>query len=73
MKGWQSSWTILPTFCYKIENLQNIPESEILAKVDAVGLYPSISQETGLNALREAVYNMENKHIYHSWKRRSLF
>ena len=48
----------------KIKNLQNIPEGAILVTQDVVGLYPSIPHETGLNALREALHNRENKHSH---------
>ena len=50
-------------FINKIKNLQNIPEDAILVTADVVGLYPSIPHEAGLNALREALDNRENKHI----------
>ena len=48
----------------KIKNLQNIPEGAILVTPDVVGLYPSIPHEAGLNALREALHNSENKHSH---------
>ena len=35
----------------------------ILVTADAVGLFPSIPHEAGLNALRKAVDNREDKHI----------
>ena len=34
-----------------------------MVKVDAVGLYPSITHETSLNSFKEAADNIENKHI----------
>ena len=46
-----------------MKNLQNIPEGAILVTADIVSIYPSIPHKTGLNALREALDNRENKHI----------
>ena len=50
-------------FINKMKNLQNIPEGQILVTADLACLYPSTLQEAGLNALREALDNTENKHI----------
>ena len=50
-------------FINKIKNLQNIPEGAALFTANVVGLYTNIPLEAGLNALREAVDNRENKHI----------
>ena len=46
-----------------MKNLQNIPEEAILITSDVVSLYPGIPQEAGLNTLRDALDNWENKHI----------
>ena len=50
-------------FINKIKSSKNIPEGAILVTADVAGLYPSILQETGLKALREALDNRENKQI----------
>ena len=39
-------------FINKIKNLKNIPSKSILVTVDAVGLYPIIPHESGLNAIK---------------------
>ena len=43
--------------------MQNIPERAILVMTDVVGVYPSIPHKVGLNVLREALDDRENKHI----------
>ena len=50
-------------FINKIRTIENIPEGAILVTADVVGLYPSIPHEAGLNALKEALDNRENKTI----------
>ena len=50
-------------FINKIKNLQNISEGAILVTANVVGLYPGILHKGGLNVLREALNNRENKHI----------
>ena len=40
-------------FLKEIKNIGKIPEGAILVTVDVVGLYPSMSHETGLEALRK--------------------
>ena len=50
-------------FINKIRTIGNIPEGAILVTADVVGLYPSIPHEAGLNALKEALDNRENKTI----------
>ena len=40
-------------FLKKIENIGKIPEGAILVTADVIGIYPSISHETGLEALRK--------------------
>ena len=50
-------------FINKIKSIENIPEGSILVTADAVGLYPSIPHEAGLNALRETLESRENKFI----------
>ena len=47
----------------ELKTLENISEGEILVKVDAIGLYPSIPHKTELIVLRETLYDKENKHI----------
>ena len=50
-------------FINKIKTIENIPEGATLVTADVVGLYPSIPHEAGLNALKEALDNRENKTI----------
>ena len=46
-----------------INKKKKLPVGAILVTADAVGLFPSIPHEAGLNALRKAVDNREDKHI----------
>ena len=51
----QNGWSYIKDskdFINKIKNLKNIPSKSILVTVDAVGLYPSIPHESGLNAIK---------------------
>ena len=50
-------------FLKKIRNLGYLPENAILVTADVVGLYPSIPQEAGLQALEEALENRNHKQI----------
>ena len=47
----------------KIKNFKNIPSNSILVIADAVGLYPSIPHESGLNAITEALENEVRKSV----------
>ena len=46
-------------FINKIENLTNIHNNFILVTGDVVGLYPSILDESGFNAIKEALDKKE--------------
>ena len=50
-------------FIRKIKNLADIPEGVILVTADAVSLYPSIPHQAGLEALKRALDERENKFI----------
>ena len=47
----------------KIKNINNIHSTSIPVTADAVGLYPSIPHEPGLNAIKEVPDNGERKSI----------
>ena len=53
----QKSWPCIidsGDFIKKIENLADIPEGAILVTADVVSLYPSISHQAGLEALKKS-------------------
>ena len=50
-------------FIKKIKELQSIPNSAILVISNLVALYPGIPHEAGLKALKNALYNRENRSI----------
>ena len=50
-------------FISKIKNLTNIPSNSTLVTADAVGLYPSNPDESGLNAIKEALENRTRKSV----------
>ena len=50
-------------FLEKIKNVSTIPENAILVMADVVGLYPSISHQAGLSALKETLENRSVKKI----------
>ena len=61
----QNGWSHIrdPTdFINKIKNLKNISSKSILATAD-VGVDPSISHESGLNAIKEALENRKYKSV----------
>ena len=49
-------------FMNKVKNI-DIPNDALVVTADAVGLYPSITQEVGLKALRNALENINYKEI----------
>ena len=52
----QDSWSYIKDsgdFLKKIKSIGKIPEGAILVTADVIGLYPSISYESGLEALRK--------------------
>ena len=62
----QKSWSYIRDsgdFIRKIKNLTDIPESAILVTADVVGLYPSIPHQAGLESLKKALDERENKFI----------
>ena len=61
-KGW-SYIKDSQDFINKSWKLGKIPDNAILVTVDVVGLYPSISHNVGLRALKEALDNREQKKI----------
>ena len=50
-------------FIRKIKNLTDIPEGWISVAADVVGLYQSIPHQAGLEALKKAIDEKENKFI----------
>ena len=50
-------------FLEKIKTIGSIPENVILVTADVVGLYPNISHQAGLKALKEALENRDIKKI----------
>ena len=46
-----------------LKNIDHIPRDAIMVKTDVVGLYPIIPHDAGLEALRKALDNGENKKI----------
>ena len=50
-------------FVNKMKNLKNIPSNSILVTVDVVVSYSSISYESGLNAIKEALENRARKSV----------
>ena len=61
-KGW-SCTKDSQDFINKSRKLGKIPDKAILVTADVVGLYPSISHNVGLRALKEALDKREQKKI----------
>ena len=62
----QESWSYIKDsndFIKKAKSLKNIPQDALLVKADVVGLYPSIPDEAGLKALKEALDKRQNRNI----------
>ena len=62
----QKGWSYIKDsddFIKKTRNLGSVPENAILVTTDIVGLYPSISHELGLKALREVLDKREQHTI----------
>ena len=62
----QNGWSYIKDsndFIKKIKHLKNIPDNALLVTVDVVGLYPSISHEAGLRALKEVLDRREEKKV----------
>ena len=56
----QSSWSYTKDFIKKLKRISNILDGAILVTAGAMGLYPSIPHELGLNALEEALEKRES-------------
>ena len=50
-------------FIRKLKNIDHIPQDATMVTAIIVGLYPSISHDSSLEALRKALDNRENKKI----------
>ena len=50
-------------FLSKLKNLKKVPDNAILVTADAVGLYPSIPRNEGLEALKKQLNNFYEKSI----------
>ena len=61
-EGW-SSIKDSGDFIKKLENIDHIPQDAIMVTADVVGLHPSIPQNAGLETLRKALDNRENKKV----------
>ena len=62
----QESWSYIKDsndFIKKAKSLKNIPQDALLVTADVVGLYPSIPDEAGLKALKEALDKREKRNI----------
>ena len=62
----QEGWSYIKDsgdFIKKLKNIDHIPQGAIIVTADFVGLYPSIPHDDGLEALRKALDNRENKKI----------
>ena len=62
----QNGWSYIRDsndFINKIKNLTNIPSNSTLVRADAVVLYPSIPDESGSNAIKEALENRTRKFV----------
>ena len=62
----QKGWSYIKDsgdFIKKLKNIDHIPQDAIMVTADAVGLYPSIPHDAGLEVFRKALYNRQNKKI----------
>ena len=62
----QESWSYIKDsgdFINKMKNLKDILQDTLLVMADAVGLYPSILNEAGLKALKEALDKRDHRNI----------
>ena len=62
----QKSWSYIKDsgdFIKKIKHLTDIHESAILVTADVQGIYPSMSHQARLEALKKALDERENKFI----------
>ena len=62
----QDSWSYIKDssdFLKKIKSIGKIPEGAILVTADVIGLYPSISHEAGLEALRKRLSERDSPKV----------
>ena len=62
----QEGWSYIKDsgdFIKKLKNIDHIPQDAIMVTTDIVGLYPSTPHRAGLETLRKALDNRENKEI----------
>ena len=62
----QECWSYIKDsgdFIKKLKNIDHIPQGAIMVTADVVGLYPSIPHGAGMETLRKALDNRENKKI----------
>ena len=62
----QKGWSYIKDagdFIKRLKNIDHIPQDAIMVTADYVGLYPSLSHNAGLEALRKAFHNRENEKI----------
>ena len=62
----QDSWSYIKDsgdFLKKIKNIGKIPEGALLVTADVIGLYPSISHEAGLEALRKRLNERDSPKV----------
>ena len=48
---------------FKLKDLSPLPANALLCSIDVVALYPSIPNEDGLEAMREALDSRANKSV----------
>ena len=54
-------------FMHKIRYLKDIPNDALLVTADVVGLYPNITPEAGLEALKEVLERRKDKKDFDKW------
>ena len=62
----QDRWSYIKDsgdFLKKIKSIGKIPEGAILVTADVIGLYPSISHEAGLEALRKRLNERDSPKV----------
>ena len=62
----QEGWSYIKDsgdFIKNLKNIDYIPQDVIMVTAHVIGLYPSIPHDAGLEALRKALDNRENKRI----------
>ena len=62
----QEGWSYIKdsgNFIKKLKNIDHVPQGAIMVTADVAGLHPSIPHAAGLEVLRKALDNRENKKI----------